>query len=175
MNPAPAPPSSAPPFARLFLALWPGPAGLRSLASWQHRWTWPPGAAVVPAERLHVTLHFIGPVPLARLTEVAHGLAVPMSRFDLTFGRAEIWPRGLAVLCTDAVPEPLTALHAHLQASLQRLALPVETRPFRPHVTLARKAAGAAPPADALHLTWRVTSYALVRSQGGYHTLQRYR
>jgi RNA 2',3'-cyclic 3'-phosphodiesterase len=179
MNPVPAPPSIAapapPPFARLFLALWPGPAALQSLAQWQQRWTWPRTAAVVPAERLHLTLQFIGPVPTARLPELLHGLAVPVRRFDLTFSQAEIWPRGLAVLCADAVPEPLAALHAQLQAALQRLALPVETRPFRPHVTLARKARGAVPPAEPLRLNWRAVGYALVQSQGGYRTLQHYR
>ncbi len=180
MNHVPAPPPSAarpsaPPFARLFLALWPGPAALRALAAWQRHCTWPAGAAVVPTERLHLTLHFIGPVPTARVPELLRGLAVPMRRFDLTFGHTETWPRGLAVLCPDAVPEPLATLHAQLQAALQRLALPVETRPFRPHVTLARKAAGAEPPAEPLRLTWRATGYALVQSQGGYRTLQHYR
>jgi 2'-5' RNA ligase len=179
MSPVPAPPSVAPPVtpasARLFLALWPGPTALRALAVWQRQWAWPAGAAVVPAERLHLTLHFIGQVPTARLPELVHGLAVPMRRFDLAFGHAEVWPRGLAVLCADAVPGPLADLHAQLQAALQRLALPVETRPFRPHVTLARKARGAVPPAEPLHLTWRAAGYALVQSQGGYRTLQHYR
>ena len=179
MNPVPAPPSIAapapPPFARLFLALWPGPAALQSLAQWQRRWTWPRTAAVVPAERLHLTLHFIGQVPTARLPELVHGLAVPMRRFDLAFGHPEVWPRGLAVLCADAVPGPLADLHAQLQAALRRLALPVETRLFRPHVTLARKARGAVPPAEPLRLSWRAAGYALVQSQGGYRTLQHYR
>ncbi len=32
---------ATPAFARLFLALWPGPAALRALAAWQRQWTWP--------------------------------------------------------------------------------------------------------------------------------------
>ena len=165
---------AAVPVARLFLALWPGPVALRVLAAWQARWAWPGGAAIVPAERLHMTLHFIGPVPVARLPEVKAGLAVPLRRFDIGFGRAELWPRGLAVLCPDALPEGLATLHAELQAALQRLALPVPARALRPHVTLARKATGAEPPTEPLRLTWRATGYALVQSDGGYRTLQRY-
>ena len=160
--------------ARLFLAVWPGPAALRALAEWQARWTWPPGAAVVPPERLHLTLHFIGPVPTVRLPEIARGLSVPMRRFELHLDHAELWPRGLAVLFADRVPDALAELHAGLQAGLQRLALPTETRPYRPHVTLARKAKGAVAPGGPAPSRWSVHGYALVQSRGGYHTLQHY-
>lgn len=160
---------------RLFLALWPGPAAPRALAAWQARWAWPAGAAVVAPERLHVTVHFIGPVATERLPELAQALSVPVPRFDLVFDRVERWPRGLAVLCPSALPDALAALHAQLQAALQRQALPVEQRAYRPHLTLARKAAGALAPAATPALRWSVRGYALVQSQNGYHTLQHYR
>jgi RNA 2',3'-cyclic 3'-phosphodiesterase len=160
---------------RLFLALWPDALALRALAAWQARWAWPAGAAVVPPERLHLTLHYIGPVPTARLAEVTHGLQVPMQRFDLEFDRAELWPRGLAVLCASAPPDALITLHDRLQAALQRLRLPTESRPYRPHVTLARKAAGASPPDGPLPARWSMRGYALVQSAGDYRVLQHYR
>ena len=84
------------------------------------------------------------------------------------------WRGGLAALCTDAAPAGLAALHAELQAALSRLALPVDARRWRPHVTLARRAAGATPLARAAPLHWSVRGYALVQSQGGYHCLARY-
>jgi 2'-5' RNA ligase len=160
---------------RLFLALWPGAVALRALAEWQARWAWPPGSVVVPPERLHLTLHYIGPVPVARIPEVAHGLAVPVRRFELHFDGAEPWPRGLAVLCASALPDALITLHVQLQAALQRLDLPIEARPYRPHVTLARKAAGAVAPDGPLPIRWSVRGYTLVQSHGGYRTLQHYR
>ena len=54
MNRVPAPPPSAarpsaPPFARLFLALWPGPAALRALARYC------PSTALALAMHTHVT------------------------------------------------------------------------------------------------------------------------
>ncbi len=167
---------NAPPEAtsRLFVALWPDAAALRALTAWQARWAWPQGAAVVAPEQLHLTVQFIGAVPNARLPELARKLALPMHPFDLTLGRAEVWPQGLAVLCPDAVPDALTALHADLQAALQRLALPVEARPFRPHVTLARRATGALPPSEPATLQWSVRGYALVQSRSGYQTLAHY-
>lgn len=160
---------------RLFLALWPGPAALHALAAWQARWAWPTGAAVVPPERLHLTLHYIGPVAATRLPELMQALAVPVRRFDLVFDQAEQWPRGLAVLRPSALPDALSTLHQQLQSALRRLALPIESRAYRPHVTLARKAAGALAPADAPALRWSVRAYTLVQSQNGYHTLQHYR
>ena len=159
---------------RLFIGLWPDAATRRSLTAWQARWAWPAGAAPVPPERLHLTVHFLGQVETARLPGLEAGLRVPFEPFELRLGRAELWPRGLAVLCPDEIPAGLAQLHTDLAETLQRLELPVEARPFRPHLTLARKAAAATPPAAAPELRWRVGGYALVQSERGYRTLVGY-
>lgn len=160
--------------ARLFLALWPDAASLGALAAWQAGWVWPQGTAVVAPAQLHLTLHFIGATPEARVPDLVRGLALPMRPFELTLDRAEVWPRGLAVLRPNAVPAPLQDLHAQLREALQRMALPVQDRAFRPHVTLARRASGALPPREPAALRWAVRGYALVQSRGGYHVLARY-
>ncbi len=157
--------------ARLFLALWPDRATRHAVAAWRDRWTWPPGAAVVPDDRLHLTLHFIGAVPRTRLPAVQTAVQVPVKPFEIEFGRAAQWPRGLALLEPLVTPPALAALHAALAERLRSLALPVEDRPFRPHVTLARKAAGARPPPEPLALRWAAAGYALVESDHGYHSL----
>ena len=143
------------------------------------RWQWPPGAALVATERLHATLHFIGQVPAPRLPELATGLAVAVdpAELQLNAARQQVWPGGIAVLEFD-VPEALRAMHARLAQALAALGLPVESRPWRPHVTFARKARGANPPDDHVALPgWMVDGYALVRTVPGrgYETLQRYR
>ena len=160
--------------ARLFLALWPDKATRDAIAAWQRRWTWPERAAVVGPERLHLTLHFIGQLPRARLAEVSALLAVPHEPFEIAFGRAECWPRGLALLMPQSLPEALRALHRRLAAALAAAALPVDTRPFQPHCTLARQAVGAIPPPEPPALRWPVNGYALVESGRGYRVLQRY-
>jgi len=168
------------PTVRLFLALWPGPTVRAGLARWRDAWSWPQGARPTPDERLHLTLHFIGSVPRARIDEIAQGVDIRTRRFQLTFGSAETWPGGIAVLRPDATPEPLVALHADLRDRLEVLGLPVEDRPFRAHVTCARKAAGARPPGIAPRtLRWSVRGHALVESRmgrggGGYVVLRRY-
>ncbi len=163
---------------RLFLALWPGPRTRAALAACRDGWHWPPGARPVATDRLHLTLHFIGAVPRPRLPALVEGLQLPCPRFALEFGHAELWPRGTAVLRPLDEPPALPELHARLGAALRRLELPVEARAFRPHVTLARRAAGARPGPPPPRLRWPVQSYALVQSlpgpPGGYRVLCRY-
>lgn len=172
----PAPATDAPPpVARLFVALWPDHRVRQALARWQDRWAWPPRAARVPARELHLTLHFLGAVARERLPLLLRELCVPCAPFELEFGTAEVWHHGTAVLCASDVPPGLAGLHRSLAERLPRLGLPVEQRAFRPHVTLARRAVGARPPAAAMRLQWPVRDYALVESRGGYHVLQRYR
>jgi 2'-5' RNA ligase len=161
--------------ARLFIALWPTLATRRALAAQQAGWIWPAGAIPTAAESLHLTLHFIGPVPLVDLPEVAQALDCQCTPFTLTLDSHALWPNRCAVLCPSRPPAALLSLHAELAQALARLRLPVEARPFQPHVTLARKAAGALTPAMPQPLRWRVGGYALVRSTAGRYTpLARY-
>ena len=161
---------------RLFMALWPQPGVRAAVAAWQQAWQWPPRAALVKTERLHATLHFLGDVDAARLPALLAGLRVPFEPVELTLGRAEVWPGGIAVVRPLEVPASLLQLHADLAQALRSLDIPVEARPFRVHVTLARRAVGARPPLQSLDLAWRADQgYALVRSLpggAGYQVLQ---
>lgn len=177
------PQSDLPAQARLFLALWPAAGEHAQWLQYQRQWSWPRGASPVRPERLHLTLHFIGALARRRIAAVSNGLQVPFMPFTLQLSHAEVWPRGLVVLRASALPAALAQLHAELGRALQALALPVEARAFRPHVTLARRAAGATPPATASPaaawpLCWQVDGYVLAESLpgagGGYRILQRY-
>lgn len=180
-NPAPTPTppnaSGAAPTVRLFIALWPGPRVRQQLAACRDATTWPFGASPTASDKLHLTLHFIGSVPAGRVAEVAAALQVPVSAFELRLVATECWHGGTAVLRPRTVPRRLHQLHADLAAALRQLALPVETRAFRPHVTLARRSAPVRPVAPAETLRWRVTGYVLVQSMsdGRYRLLRRYR
>ena len=113
-----------------------------------------------------------------RIIALQDALALPFTGFDLVLERATVWPRGIAVLQPGAAPLVLTNLQRGLGAALQREGVALEARPWQPHVTLARRAEGAAPPDDGRALRWRVRGYALVESRlgsnGGYRVLQRY-
>lgn len=171
---APGSSDQAPPL-RLFVALWPTPAVRAALCERRDAIGWPPRSSVVADERLHLTLHFVGAVPRALWSRLPPALQVPCPPLALELGAAQAWPQGLVVLPALAVPEPLRELHAALAAALANLGLPVEARPFRPHVTLARRAAGARLPVAGEPLRWRAGGYALVNSEpAGYRVLARY-
>lgn len=170
--------TAAAPTLRLFLGLWP-PAHVReALEAHASRWSWPPAARRTPADRLHATLHFLGAIPAARVADLREPLALAWEGCELLLDRAQVWPGGIAVLEAQAVPAPLANLHAALGGRLRELGIPVETRPYRPHVTFARKAFGARAPARFEPLRWRLgPHYLLVQSLPGgrgYLPLQRF-
>lgn len=163
---------------RLFIALLPDQAVRQGLAAWRDGWTWPRSATPVKTERLHVTLHFLGDVERSRVPELAQALRVPFTPFALRFVGAALWPHGIAVLEPEAVPAELLALHAALSGVVRECGLPVDSRPYTPHVTLARRVSGATLPADGRPTAWQVDHYALMAStlgpDGGYSVLKSY-
>jgi len=165
--------------ARLFVALWPGPAVRMRLSALASDWPWSTGAVRVGEAGLHMTLHFLGHVPRHRLKLVAEGLVVPMQPFDLMLDRAEIWRNGVAILAPSDIPAGLQALQRSLTEALRPLDLVLEPRTFRPHVTLARHAEASSPPLEFAPVRWPVSSYELVESPVqdsavGYRHLRHY-
>lgn len=158
---------------RLFLALWPDPALRHQLLQWRDAWGWPKGAAPVHADKLHLTLHFLGGLPSERLPELLEAVAVPFEPFQLALTHATLWHNGIAVLEPDLTPPALAALHARLSDALVALGLQPEARRYRPHVTMARRAGGATVPQDGAPVLWDVRGYALVESKNGVYTVLR--
>jgi len=167
-----------PPSLRLFLALWPDAALRAAMAQWQQAWTWPGGARVVAAAQLHLTLHFLGNADAARLPALRAGLRVHGEPFELELCQTKVWPGGVAVLQPQRTPPALLGLHARLADALAALDFAPERRRYRPHITLARRADGATPPAAAAAFSWRADGdYVLVRSRSdgaGYEVLERF-
>lgn len=159
--------------ARLFLALLPGAAVRTALASHVKDWQWPDKAVRYAGRDWHVTLHFIGAVPRARLMELRTALDEPVSPFELRFGEPALWPHGLAVLLPMAVPAALQQLHDRLGQRLRQMGLRTDERAYRPHLTLARHATLARPPARFPAWGWQVRGYVLMESTGD--AAQRYR
>lgn len=163
--------------ARLFLALLPGAAVQAALEAHAQAWRWNEGAVRYAPVDWHVTLHFIGAVPRTRLDELRLALAAPVTPFELRFGEPVLWPHGLAVLLPMAVPPALQALHDQLGIRLRQLGLRTDERAYRPHLTLARRAEGAVPPAPPAW-GWTVRGYVLMESTGRpearYRVLQHY-
>lgn len=146
-------------------------AGLHAL---QRAWTWPRGARPVAPEHLHATLHFLGAVETARAAALAPVLDVNFAPFTFEVGAPALWHGGIAVHEAALVPG-LAALQQALGRALLAHGFTPEARPYRPHVTVARKALGATRPAGLAPVRWPVDGFALVRSAGGrYEVLVRY-
>ena len=151
---------------RLFLALWPDAGVREQLVAHANQWTWPTGCVRYGPADWHVTLHFIGDVDDDRVEGIAASADVPCQPFELVLDQPGLWPHGLAVLRATEVPIPLQALYDRLGQELCAHELAVETRPYQPHVTLARHADAAIPPTASAPVVWRVQSFALVVSTG---------
>jgi 2'-5' RNA ligase len=158
---------SAPePVRRLFFALWPGD-DLRAALAPRLRDLQPQGHGRPQSpDQWHVTLEFLGTVPEARLAAVREAAeAVRAAPFELVFDAVEHWRRP-AVLCLVArgLPPALEALVAQLRAGLATRGFEPEQRPFRAHLTLARKVTRPGPvgPCEGLH--WPAQDFVLVES-----------
>jgi RNA 2',3'-cyclic 3'-phosphodiesterase len=163
---------------RLFLALWPDEAAVRRIRRVHDAWTWPDGARLLVPADWHVTLHFLGAMPVARSGLLADALQVPIEPFDIELTTPQVWHHGLAVLIPQTVPDALRRLHAALAEAIAQADGPVEGRDYRPHLTLARHAQGAQPPAAVEPVCWRAGGYVLAQSCPGsgrrYRIVRRY-
>lgn len=160
---------------RLFIALWPDEAIRHELALQRDAWSWPRSASPVKTDRLHATLHFLGNVERKQIADLADALAVPFEPFSLTFSRHELWDHGIAVLEPEIAPPALMQLHLRLGKALEGAGILLDTRPYRPHVTLARRADKGVPPTSSPGLLWQVGGYRLMESTTArYATLRSY-
>jgi 2'-5' RNA ligase len=98
----------------------------------------------VPADRLHVTVCFIGEVDAARAEAIARALApdLPLAPFQVMVERVGAFPEhGAPRVLWAGIGfgvEELSAVEAEVSARLGRCGVARERRPYRPHVTLAR-------------------------------------
>jgi 2'-5' RNA ligase len=102
-----------------------------------------PGLRILGREELHLTLHFFGEIGIEEFDAVRKALAgVKSNRFIIDIrGVGRFPPRGKAtVLWAGVVENPLLdALHASVGAALaEAIRFQPETRPYAPHITLAR-------------------------------------
>lgn len=97
------------------------------------------GINCISPEDLHLTLHFIGDADAGAVGAALEDVRVPgfalevagLGQFRMRDGRRILW--------AGVVPEPrLIGLHRRVGGALARTGFEPETRPYVPHVTLAR-------------------------------------
>jgi 2'-5' RNA ligase len=152
--------------ARLFFALWPANAARDELARLARRVAAEGGGRAVPAQKIHLTLAFLGEVsdPQARL---AAGIAATLKAapFVISVDRIGSFGRsGVAWAGMSNPPEALLGLAHDLAQGLRQGGFRTERRAFAAHLTLARSMRGKLAAALAPVLRWESKGFSLVAS-----------
>jgi RNA 2',3'-cyclic 3'-phosphodiesterase len=157
---------------RLFFALWPDSASRAALHDATAEFVRFSGGRSVPVENLHVTLAFLGAVPFGRIAElrrvgatIAEDLPKDLA-LAIRFDELAYWARA-RVLCATAraEPEQVSALAAALTAAVVAAGFAPDLKPFRAHVTVARKVKECVQPRPFAPLEWRFDGFALIDSR----------
>jgi 2'-5' RNA ligase len=126
---------------RLFFALWPADRMRAQLAAAAAAVIAQVEGTPVPSGNLHVTLAFLGRTPASALVSLIElGGQGPWPSVELEFRRVEVWAKPkVLVAMPDSAPAAGQAIVARLWDGLAPLGFVREMRPWRPHLTLARR------------------------------------
>ncbi len=148
---------------RLFVALWPEDEVRTKLSNKQLELNLGDYGRLIPAANLHITLLFMGDVPLNEIPEIESFVkSIELTPFSFTISKIGFWPHNKIVWAgpEDTKPE-LEELSNQIQIGLKRYVS--GRRKFTPHVTLARKVKRRVQCA-LTPIEWRVGKVYLVRS-----------
>lgn len=151
---------------RLFFASWPDSTTRDAVHHATRAAVGLSGGRPVATTNLHLTLAFLGSVGADRheaVCAVAGGIALP--GFEIVFDQVEVWPRPRVVVATASDPPVAAAtLAARLWAGLAPLRFEPDLRPYRPHLTLARKVSRPKAALIMKPVPWPVRELALVET-----------
>ena len=154
--------------ARLFFAVWPEPAAARELARVAESLAEIAGGKPVPAEKIHLTLAFLGSLDEEETgSAVAAAARVKGAPISMSLDSVGSFRRARVGWAAPSQPnEELAALQGALAAGLRSRGFGLEDRAFTPHATLVRKIARAIPRAPMPAVEWRSRALTLVESTG---------
>jgi 2'-5' RNA ligase len=127
----------------------------------------------VPAENFHLTLAFLGSVPLDRLAEVEQAAtrfvrasSVPQLPIEIGLDAIEHWRKPQVLVATAReTPPAAVALAEGLQRALTDAGFSPDLKPFRVHATVARKVRRVARELHLEPVHWSFDSLHLVQSE----------
>jgi len=167
------------PTRRLFFALWPDEPLRAALVHATRKAVRHSGGRPVAEHNLHTTLLFLGSVAESRVPEVVAigaraAVGTLVARDDsspgIIFDRIGLFQKAHVLVATPGASSGSGHLVANaLVGSLQRetsdAGFAPDLKPFRPHVTLARKVAFLKTVLRMEPVEWRFTGFALVESR----------
>ena len=118
-----------------FFAAWPPAATAAALEAWAKALE----GRVTAAQKIHLTLAFLGRVAADRASGAAR--SIQGSAHALPLERAQYWKHNRIIWAGPReTPAALAALVEALHAALRRAGYTLEERPYAAHVTLLRSA-----------------------------------
>ncbi|HEV2228456.1 MAG TPA: RNA 2',3'-cyclic phosphodiesterase [Steroidobacteraceae bacterium] len=170
---------SGAPTRRLFFALWPEEAQRAALEHAAAKTVRHCGGRPVPESKLHVTLAFLGSVPQSRIGElsaiagrVAAGFPRDALPLVIDLEGFEHWgkPQLLTVLerkeeAPGAPASGVAELARILGRETAAAGFSPDLKPFRVHVTVARKVARAPRSSEMRKVQWSFDAFALIESR----------
>jgi len=154
----------------LFFALWPGANERATLFGQAAALKKDAGGRATRAEKLHMTLVFLGDVEQARMAQLeAIARRAAVSAFALRIERTGYWPRQKIVWAApQTVPVALLQLVSELESGLRADGFRLEDRPWRSHITLLRDARRPSLLPD-MALDWHLSDFVLAESADGVY------
>jgi len=152
---------------RVFFALWPDESVSEKVFNVFKQSNYVASSGQIHSvNNLHLTLHFLGGLTASQLACVMRQAAlVKAEKFELLLDEFGYFKAPKILwLGPKEVPSYLTELHAKLADALSICQLPVESRLYRPHVTLMRKFKGFKKTQIANKVHWKVDRFALLES-----------
>lgn len=148
---------------RLFFALPLSPELASQIVAWRSQY--PHAGKPVAESNLHMTLSFLGAQPRGQVP-VLEAIAASLrpQAFTLCLDRLARWKNGLLYLAPSQLPTELTELEHRLKDSLLAAGFTLESRAFRPHLTLFRHCHSlpAIPPPT---FDWPISEFTLFASE----------
>jgi 2'-5' RNA ligase len=164
---------------RVFFALWPTEGQQTALADAAQSAAQASGGRVVPGLNFHVTLVFVGSVAevrmqdLFKIAEHVSAAARGSGEFGsgplrLAFDAVEYWRKAKIICATASTPSgAASALSEALKSHLVAAGFAPDLKPFRAHVTLARKVPYGSHDRTIQSVLWSFPQFALVESRTG--------
>ncbi|MFI4891574.1 MAG: RNA 2',3'-cyclic phosphodiesterase [Steroidobacterales bacterium] len=151
---------------RLFFALRPPEPVREALAAAGAVLPLAAPARLVARENYHLTIAFIGTVPVPALERVRRiGQRLRASAFTIEIDTYEFWPKPeVVVIAARTIEPPLQALWDALHRDLAADGFELRAKQLRPHVTLLRHVKQAPPLPELRPFSWRARDLCLYRS-----------
>ncbi|MES9992334.1 MAG: RNA 2',3'-cyclic phosphodiesterase, partial [Candidatus Thiodiazotropha sp.] len=150
---------------RYFFALWPNKDAQDQLSALAHSSEVSEGRRH-HADDLHITLVFLGQIAASQrrcIEDVAEGIR--LAPFKLTIDHTGYWSRPKIFWASPGkTPQALKQLVADLNNGLNGCGFEAERRPYKPHVTLIRKARKVVSTQLEIPITWQVNDFVLASS-----------